>query len=300
MPEYNGAHKKTVGEILKEARESKGIAILTVHETTKIPMDVLKAIEEGYSVRTLSSFYLKGFVKMYAEYLNVDVAKVLGQPFPVLQKAEQPSKPKITQLKEKTYAVSEDDFDFNKIISKERQRQIVKGIGILIALFLCVRIIGCFIPKKGEKKVAEKPKQIQPVSPREVAKKKLIVPAAAPVKTKSPSVVKTAQPAAAKTSSAPAAAPGAQKDVPEKVRLTIKTLKGGWLQVKVDGTVVMESTLSSGTVESWEANREIVISGRTIHNLEFELNGKMLGTLGRQDRNARRVVITKKGLAVKR
>jgi len=297
MPEYHESHKKTAGEILKEARESKGISITTVHEITKIPMDVLKAIEEGYSVRTLSPFYLKGFIKMYAEYLNVDLAKIFDQPIPVLQKAEQPSRPKITQIKEKTYHVFEDDFDINNFVSKDRQRQIVKGIGILIALFLCMRIVGCFSGKKDDRKAAERPKKIEVVSPQKVAEQKLVIPAV-PAKTKTPAP-KPAQTAAETKAATPSPKPVPEKKEPDKVRLTIKTLKGGWLQIKVDGAVVMESTLSAGTVESWEADREIVISGRTIHNLEFELNGKMLGTLGRQDRNARRVVITKKGLAVK-
>lgn len=62
------------GVLLKEARQSQGLALESVHEATKIPMDVLRAIEEGYTVRTLSPFYLKGFIKMYAQYLNVTLA----------------------------------------------------------------------------------------------------------------------------------------------------------------------------------------------------------------------------------
>ena len=41
------------GQILKKAREAKGLGLDVVHEATKIPMDVLRAIEEGYTVRTL-------------------------------------------------------------------------------------------------------------------------------------------------------------------------------------------------------------------------------------------------------
>ena len=54
------------GKLLKKAREERGLSIDAIHEGTKIPLDVLRAIEEGYTVRTLTPFYLKGFYKIYA------------------------------------------------------------------------------------------------------------------------------------------------------------------------------------------------------------------------------------------
>ena len=74
-PNQNSSTPK--GSLLKKERESKNISLDTVQEATKIPLDVLKAIEEGYTIRTLSLFYLKGFVKMYAQYLGVDPDKIL-------------------------------------------------------------------------------------------------------------------------------------------------------------------------------------------------------------------------------
>lgn len=294
MPDYNSPHNKTAGEVLKEARESKGISLITVHESTKIPLDVLKAIEEGYSVRTVSSFYLKGFIKMYAEYLEIDVAKVLDRPIPVLEKKKN-LEPKIKKVEEKVYRIPDDEFDFNKFIPKDKQRQIVKGIGILIGIFLCIRIVGCLIPKKT-KAGDEKPQPVsqEAVSPRAVAEQQLIVKKAAAAAQPAESV----QPVAVAAPQSTGEAPEVAQERSDKIRLAIKVLKGGWLQVRVDGDVVVESTLSAGTVKRWEADNEIAISGRMIHNLEFELNGKMLGTLGRKDRNAHRVIVTKKGLSV--
>lgn len=292
MAEQNGSEKKSLGQLLKETRESKGYSLRTIHEATKIPLDVLKAIEEGYSVRTLSPFYLKGFLKMYAEYLGIDPARVSDRPAAVLQKAAQPSKPKITQIKPKEYSISDDEFDFNRMFSKDQQRLAVKIIAGIFLLFLVIRVIGCLIPDKKDKTAVEPVTTTAPVSPKEIAQKKLIAPPASSSQTK-------AGESAAPESSA-AKSQEQAKDANEKVRLTIKALKGGWLQVKVDGTVVLESTIKAGVVETWEAEQEIVISGRTIHSLQFELNGEVIGTLGREDRNARRVVITKKGLSVKR
>ena len=48
--------------ILKSTRMARGLTLEIVHEATKIPMDALRAIEEGYSVRILSPFYYRGFI----------------------------------------------------------------------------------------------------------------------------------------------------------------------------------------------------------------------------------------------
>ena len=65
--------------ILKSTREAKGLTLEIVHEATKIPMDALKSIEEGYSSRILSPFYYRGFIKIYAEFLGLDVGEMYKQ-----------------------------------------------------------------------------------------------------------------------------------------------------------------------------------------------------------------------------
>src|SRR5271166_3461881 len=62
--------------ILKNTREAKGLTLEIVHEATKIPMDALRAIEEGYSSRILSPFYYRGFIKIYAVFLGLDVGEM--------------------------------------------------------------------------------------------------------------------------------------------------------------------------------------------------------------------------------
>ena len=67
------------GALLKSVRTERGVSLEMVHETTKIPLDALRAIEEGYTVRTLTPFYMKGFLKIYAQYLHLDASDVLDK-----------------------------------------------------------------------------------------------------------------------------------------------------------------------------------------------------------------------------
>ena len=62
--------------------------------------------------------------------------------------------------------------------------------------------------------------------------------------------------------------------------MTVKANKSGWLQVKVDGNLVFQSILDKGVSETWQADREIEISGKNIHNLDYEVNGDTLGAPG--------------------
>ncbi|MBF0485777.1 MAG: helix-turn-helix domain-containing protein, partial [Candidatus Omnitrophica bacterium] len=82
---------KDIGVFLKAERERQGLSLDMIHEATKIPIDSLKAIEEGYKVRTLSPFYFKSFVRLYAQYLNLDPNVLLaGTPLESLKKSYPP------------------------------------------------------------------------------------------------------------------------------------------------------------------------------------------------------------------
>ena len=98
----------------------------------------------------------------------------------------------------------------------------------------------------------------------------------------------------------PASESSTKEETAKNVLLSIRAQKNTWLQVKVDGSTVFESILKKGVSETWIAQKEIELSGKNINQLEFEVNGKMIGTLGREDSQAKKVVITKNGLSVKK
>jgi len=282
--------KQSPGAILKNARESQGISLEIVHEATKIPLDALRAIEEGYTVRMLSPFYYSGFVKMYANYLNIDAAQVIAD-------YKQEELPEHIEHEIEDYGMPKWITNF---FTRQRKQQIVICAGILLLLFLLIKIIGFLVfrePKPVVKKEVIKieavKKEITKVvqEPRKAIRQKppkIIAPKEAP-KVMVPIIPKPIKPVVNKP---PAA-------IKKDVNLTVRANQNSWLRVKTDGIVVFQSTLKIGAVETWFADKEIEISGRNINQLEFELNGKMIGTLGRKDRNAKKVVITKRGLSVK-
>lgn len=68
----------TAGEVLKSKRESLGKSLETVSEDTKIQIRFLKYIEDNDFSKFDSDVFLTGFIKIYAQYLDLDSTKVLA------------------------------------------------------------------------------------------------------------------------------------------------------------------------------------------------------------------------------
>lgn len=79
---------KTVGEILRGAREGKKLTLEGVEAVTKIRKKYLVAIEENDWQKLPSLTYTKGFIKNYAEFLGLDPEFVL----PVFRRQSEPDR----------------------------------------------------------------------------------------------------------------------------------------------------------------------------------------------------------------
>lgn len=69
---------KTTGQILKENRERKGISINEVAIATKINVKTIIAMEAGDVEKLPPKTFLRGFVRAYASYLELDVEQLLN------------------------------------------------------------------------------------------------------------------------------------------------------------------------------------------------------------------------------
>lgn len=292
----------TQGTLLKSTREARGISLRVVHEATKIPMDVLRAIEEGYSVRTLTPFYFRGFIKMYAEYLKINVQDIrVEERDPGRPAVSVPvSKPRVVPPPPSSVETLDLEQWFAGIFTHRRKQQIAILAVASIAFFSLFKVITFFTHQRPKPVVKVEKKKEKPA----VARSAPAVPASSEKKSSTgASGVKTPESAVAKTSAktAPAAvpqatAPTAQLD--REIMLTVRAKKDSWLRVEADGVTVFQSALNRGKSETWLARERIAISGKNMQQLEFELNGKLIGALSRRDYKAKKIMITREGLSV--
>jgi hypothetical protein len=69
---------KSAGSILQEIRLAKGIRLEQVSAQTKIRQDILKALEENNFSKLSSLAAIKGFLKTYADFLNIPPEQILA------------------------------------------------------------------------------------------------------------------------------------------------------------------------------------------------------------------------------
>lgn len=69
---------RTVGQMLKEAREAKLYTLDEIERHTKIRKEMLKALEEDDFEKLPPITFVQGFVKNYGKFLGLDGAKLLA------------------------------------------------------------------------------------------------------------------------------------------------------------------------------------------------------------------------------
>jgi len=67
----------SIGEQLRAARHAKKLSLDDVSRVTKIKVDILEKIEAEDYANLSAPMYTKGFIKMYAEHVNLDGQSVV-------------------------------------------------------------------------------------------------------------------------------------------------------------------------------------------------------------------------------
>jgi len=143
-----------LGSKLKQVRESKGISLEDVQSETKIPIDILRSIERDETIRKLSPIYLKGFLKIYAKFLGVELTA----------EKKTYSVPSSFEPEKKTSAFKKQELK----ISLAKKIDYVQWIKILVTFVILLALI-IFALKLSHKKKS------QPLPEQETSVQKVIV-----------------------------------------------------------------------------------------------------------------------------
>lgn len=69
---------KKTGQLLRDAREAKGISLQEVSIHLKISTRTLKALEEGDKAQLPAKTFLRGFVQSYSQFLKINLQEVMS------------------------------------------------------------------------------------------------------------------------------------------------------------------------------------------------------------------------------
>ena len=68
---------ESVGEKLRQRRQVRGVTLEAVSRTTKLSRAVLTALEEDRFDDLAAPVYVRGFIRVYAEFLELDAAQLV-------------------------------------------------------------------------------------------------------------------------------------------------------------------------------------------------------------------------------
>jgi len=223
-----------VGKKLSAERRKHGLSIADIERTTRIRGRFIEAIEEEDWAHLPAVPYVKGYIQGYAKAVGVDAT-------PLLREYEQdisstPAQVERTPALERIPArtVVPHRFDMHSISSKAWIGTVVAVIVVLLAIWVISTLAG---PEDT----------VTPIAP-----------------TTSGTVESTATSSSASTSVGPGAsvdATGTSTTQAGAFTLVVTAAEGesSWLRVTVDGDIVFEDTLASGTSKQWTVTNEAVV-----------------------------------------
>lgn len=270
---------ETLGPRLKDRRKELNLTIEEVVEKTKLHPGRIREIEEG-NLDKISPAYIKGFIRIYASFLGVDIGNVLDEiPSLNVQKKSEAVRKKpqiklaVPQIKSAVPQKKEDKDNkvqprFNKVI----------GFSFLAVIILWgVIVFGKFAVQKIQSAV----KNYSAVKNKKPVKEIKKTPAP---KVNLP-----------KVSSKPKSADGIAS---QEITAALTAKRNCFLRVKVDGKLLFEGILRKGIVETWKGKKEIEFKMSDGSAVYLEVNGKPVPSLTAMNKPVKSFKITPLGISV--
>jgi len=228
-----------LGTRLKEARLSKGYSLDDLQEITKIQKRYLVGIEEGnYSIMP-GSFYVRAFIKQYAEAVGLDAEEILET-----YKNELPSTPNDQVSQSMTNSPS------RRKVTKGPSNKMMEAMPkIIVALFIVVIIVAIWVLWQSK----NSPGTSEEVNPTPEIEYDTNVKPIDSEKDKKEQENKDAQ-----------------KNDKEDTKATEETPTD---EDDTDQTEEMKQTISAGTVEADGAITSYTLTGTDTMKLKIEISG---------------------------
>lgn len=266
-----------IGDIFRQEREKRQITLKDVENETNIRILYLEAIEKGDYKVIRGEVYLKGFIKTYAKFLDIDYNEILKKYYEengIAAPEEESSLKQHTaaQTAEETAAsdqqhsslpkVDKSESAFRQRVEERRKKR--SSANIVFGLIIAIVVIGCaayFVMPLLTSSGAS----VGSVPAAADTNKKAVQPAAEPVE-KTPAPVEY-----------------------DGVHMEAVFNNKCWVEVKVDGKTVLEKTVDQGSTFKWDGKQEIQVILGNAGAAKITINGKDAGSLG-----ADGAVVTKK------
>jgi cytoskeletal protein RodZ len=233
-----------LGQLLREAREKKGLSIAEVEQETRIRRPQIEALEEESYEKLPAGIFRKGLLRSYAQYLGLDLKEIM-----TLYGGEAEQVGPATPVAE--------GFEPPKGMTISSWLFIDLFLGALIVASLAV--VGALARDRW---FATSPSS----SPTPTRHASLASPVLQLTPTNTPSATST-----------PTQIPSG------RLQADVEIIARTWLEVIVDGEPAFRGLIEAGTNWSWFAEDSIAMHVGNASGVLVTVNGQELGPLGEQD-----------------
>lgn len=263
------------GTILKRCREFHRISIDEAAEATKIGANYLNALEND-SIREFANIaYLKGFLRIYSNYLSLNADDMV-------------------RLFERLYEPAGNNKKGNNSLTGDKSTKQRKWFSwqklAMPSVLLLLLIITAAILDRSPTPVPQPPKP--QTSEQPPVQSAVVQPVLSSVSKEIAKPKPKEEPAPKKTVEKEEVVVE-QKDVPKtsveahkSFFVRMKVIQNSKLAVTIDGAATQSYDLSSGDIIEWKANNSIALELSNSGGVEAELNGKPLKPFGALGKSA--------------
>ena len=281
----------TVGEMLRSAREARGISLPEAERETKIRQKYISALEDDNPTLLPGPTYARGFLRNYAAYLDLDANELIN----LYEEQSQPTREKIKAARGEPAAKPGARKEAEKIniqpLSTERIDTRVRYGSQYIALSLLaipLLIIFYFVysAAAGPKNqgVPIPTVTVRPPTVTTIPINTIIAGGPATGDFNTPTVfvpptpntvVLTPTVAVAANITPTTAAPSASN-----ITLKITTTRDAWMSVLVDGVQQFSGTVPKGSSKQWKGKNTIQVRTGRADSVHVYVNGADQGLMG--------------------
>ncbi len=296
----------SLGEVLRTAREARGLSLADAEIGTRIRQKYLLALEDDNTAALPGPVYARGFVRNYASYLEIDADQALAlydaqsQPTRERIKAARGEPPSKTAIRPDQDKISIQPLSNERIDTRVRYGSQYIALSLL-AIPLLIVFYFIYSAYAG-------PQSQPPPTPPISARPPTIT--AAPVGSvtaiasnpnggafNTPTVLVPPTPS---SSSPVATIPGtgvagtitgtnpstATVSIPAAASITLKVVISGhesWISVRIDGVQQFAGTLAIGTSRQWTGKNTIQLRVGRADSVRVYVNGADRGIMGTPD-----------------
>lgn len=287
----------TLGEMLRDAREARGVSLGQAERETKIRQKFITALEDDSFASLPSPIHARGFIRNYAIYLGLDPDNTLE----IFDDQSQPTRHKIRAARGQTPPKSKGDAEKISIqpLSPEPIDTRVRfGTSYIAISLLALPLIIVFYfvysatATRPNSNVAVATRTARPPTVTAFAVPSFVAGGPGSGAYNTPTVYAPQTPGSITTTITPTLGVALEltptvtvvsRPAADSVTVKVVTTRDAWMRVVVDGVQQYSGTVPRGTTRQWEGEELVGIRTGRADSVRVTVNGSDLGLLGDPD-----------------